>query len=123
MTFFERYRDGETTTVYAEIAKLGTEAFTPLYHSDIKQVLEETFRRVAYNLQVIHEELVTMDYLFKTEFRYSSEKPLVKPFPNTEKLLKQLEAGVKPFGYVPESLKMLYRAVGGCNFAWDYGYE
>lgn len=120
MTLYRRYLNGETNTVYDAIAKLGPKAFDPAHYADIQQVLAETFDRVAYNLEVIYEELVNMNYLFRKEYRSSFERPLTKPFDDTEQLLEKLELAVKPFGYVPESLKMFYRKVGGCNFGWDY---
>ncbi len=120
MTLYERYQNGETTAVYADIAELGQKAFGAPYHADVNHVLKETFSRVAYNLNVIHKGLTGIGYLFKREFPYNSDRPLLKPFLQTERLLQRLETTVKPFGYVPESLKMFYRAVGGCNFAWDY---
>lgn len=120
MNFYERYQNWETTAVYADITELGQKAFSPQYYPDVRNVLEETFNRVAYNLRVIHAALIEVGYLFKQEFQYNSDQPLLKPFPDTEALLQQLAMAVKPFGYVPESLKMFYRAIGGCNFAWDY---
>jgi hypothetical protein len=120
MNFYERYQNWETTAVYADITELGQKAFGPQYYPDVRNVLEETFSRVAYNLRVMHRALIEAGYLFKKEFQYNSDQPLLKPFPDTEALLIKLARSVKPFGYVPESLKMFYRAIGGCNFAWDY---
>ena len=37
-----------------------------------------------------------------------------------EQLLGKLDNAVKPFGYLPISLKLFYRIVGSCNFTWDY---
>jgi len=40
--------------------------------------------------------------------------------PGTSVLLDKLEKNVKPFGFVPLSLKYFYKIVGGVNFVWDY---
>ncbi|MDY0990400.1 hypothetical protein SOM12_23430 [Flavobacterium sp. CFBP9031] len=120
MTFYQRYLNGETKEVYDDISKLGKDAFLSNNINDIEQVLTETFERVAYNLNIIYKELVNIDYLFKTEFQFNFDRPLVNPLPNTDSLLKELDESVKPFGFVPLSLKMFYKIVGACNFGWDY---
>ncbi|PIF31936.1 hypothetical protein CLU81_2446 [Flavobacterium sp. 9] len=120
MTFYERYLNGETEKVYEDIYKLGENAFLPNNITDIEKVLTETFERVAYNLDIIYNELVEINYLFKTDFQYNFERPLIEPLPDTNQLLLKLDKAVKPFGFVPTSLKMFYKIVGACNFGWDY---
>ena len=120
MTFYDRYINGETETVYADIDKLGQGAFLSDNFADIEKVLTETFERVAFNLDIIYQELLTINYLFKSEFDFNFEKPLIKPLPDTDKLLMKLDKSLKPFGFVPLSLKLFYKVVGACNFAWDY---
>lgn len=120
MTFYERYLNGETEQVYEDIYKLGKEAFLPNNLSDIEKVLTETFERVAYNLDIIYKELIEINYLFKTDFPFNSERPLIKPLQETDQLLFELDKTVKPFGFVPISIKLFYKIVGACNFAWDY---
>ena len=83
-------------------------------------MLTETFQRVAYDLDVIYDELVTINYLFKNEFKHNFERPLHKPLHNTTPLLKNLDTLVEPLGFVPLSLKFFYSIVGGVNFVWDY---
>lgn len=118
--FLERYKDGETRTVYNDIMTLQDKAFRQEYYSDILNVLNESCNRIAYNLNIIYNELLALDYNFSKETQYNFQKPLVKPLPNTDKLLTQLDKLVKPYGHVPESIKMFYRVVGSCNFSWDY---
>lgn len=120
MTFYERYLNGETEQVYEDIYKLGKDAFLPNNLEDIEKVLIETFERVAYNLDIIYKELIEINYLFKTDFKFNFERPLIKPLPETNELLSKLDEAVKPFGFVPTSLKIFYRIVGACNFQWDY---
>jgi len=120
MTFLERYKDGETTDVYSDIAKLGQGAFSEKHFSDIEAVVTETMKRTAHNLAVIYDELKGADYNFKRKIQYSFEAPLNKPIVGADKLLIQLEKIVVPFGSVPLSLKLFYKIVGSCNFAWDH---
>jgi hypothetical protein len=120
MTLYDRYINGETEQVYQDIYALGHDAFLPANLTDIEKVLTETFRRVAFNLDIIYEELKSINYLFKTEPDYNFEKPLHKPLHDTDILLQQLDKAVKPFGFVPLSLKYFYKIVGGVNFVWDY---
>lgn len=120
ITFLERYRNGETRTVYNDITSLQGKAFRVEYYSDILNVLNESCNRITYNLNIIFNELSAIGYNFSRETQYNFQKPLVMPLPNTDKLLTQLDKLVKPYGYVPESIKMFYRVVGSCNFAWDY---
>lgn len=120
MTLYDRYLNGETEQVYQDIYNLRHKAFLPANLQDIEKVLTETFHRVAYNLNIIHAELKYIGYLFKVKFEYNSEQPLIKPLADTEELLTKLDNAVKSFGFVPLSLKMFYRIVGACNFAWDY---
>jgi hypothetical protein len=120
MKLIEKYLQGDTKYVYDEIHKLGKNAFKPKIYPVVESVLRETFKRVAHNLEVIHAELVNSSYRFKTEFKYTFERPILRPLPDTENLLSQLDASVKRVGYVPQSLKLFYKIVGSCNFAWDY---
>lgn len=119
-TFLERYKNGETRTVYDEIMDLQDKSFSQENYSDILNVLNESCNRITYNLNIIFNELSAIGYNFSTGTQYNFEKPLVRPLPNTDKLLTQLDKLVKPYGYVPESIKMFYKVVGSCNFAWDY---
>jgi hypothetical protein len=120
MTFYDRYINGETETVYTDIDKLGQDAFLPDNFADIEKVLTVTFERVAYNLEIIYQELLKINYQFKTEFKFNFEKPLIKPLNNTDKLLTKLDKSLNAFGFVPLSLKIFYKVVGACNFAWNY---
>lgn len=120
MNFYERYLNGETKTVYDEISKLEGKAFLPENFPFVEQVLAETFRRTTLNLQIIYDELQRIGYLLKADFQYNSDKPLLKPLPNTDDLLKKLDNAVAPFGFVPLSVKNFYQIVGACNFGWDY---
>ena len=120
MTLYDRYINGETETVYEDIYKLGKNGFLESNFTDIEKVLTETFGRVAYNLDIIYKELTNINYLFKTDFEFNFQRPLIKPLADTEKLLARLDKSVRPFGFVPISLKMFYKIVGACNFVWDY---
>ena len=120
MSYYDRYIDGQTEQVYQDICALKEGAFLPINLSDIEKVMRETFERVAYNLNIIYAELKNINYLFNTKYEYNFQRPLLKPLPDTEKLLVTLDNAVRPFGFVPLSLKMFYRIVGACNFGWDY---
>jgi hypothetical protein len=120
MTLYDRYLSGEIETVYEDIYKLGEDAFLETNFADIEKVLTETFERVAYNLDIIYKELTTINYLFKADFEFNFECPLIKPLADTDNLLARLDKSVGQFGFVPFSLKMFYKIVGACNFGWDY---
>lgn len=120
MNFYDRYINGETTAVYDDISRIRLESLNEHERSDIINVLEETFNRVAYNLKVIHRELIHVGYQFKKDCKYNFEKPCHPPLENTEYLLKKVEDAVKEFGFVPLSLQYFYRIVGGVNFVWDF---
>lgn len=113
MDFYKRYLDGEFKAVYDEISELEQKAFSPEIFPEVEAVLNETFKRVAVNLEIIHYELQKIGYLFR-------KNSLSKPLTDTEKLLSELDETVKPFGYVPLSLKKFYENVGSCDFVWDY---
>jgi len=120
MNFLQRYNHGETVQVYADIYDLGQAAFSEAHYADIHAVMQETMRRVAFNLETIHHELEGIGYNFKRHASHSFEKPLLKPFLNTQYLQTALDNVVLSFGHVPVSLKLFYSMVGSCNFAWDY---
>src|SRR5450432_80736 len=98
MTLYERYIIGQTNQVYQDIYALGQDAFLPANLPDIEKVITETFQRVSYNLDIIYSELKNIDYLFPKEFEYNFLRPLIKPSPDTETLLRNLEKAVSPFG-------------------------
>lgn len=120
MTLYDKYINGETVQVYREIDALGQDAFVPANLADIEKVLTETFQRVAYNLEIIYKELKEINYLFRENPEHNFEKPLHSPLADTDILLRQLDDAVKPFGYVPLSMKYFYKMAGGVNFVWDY---
>lgn len=120
MTLYKNYLNGQTEQVYKDISALGQDAFLPINFTDIDKVLIETFQRVAYNLDIIFKELQNINYLFKKTPKYNFEKPLHKPLSDTESLIKTLDKAVKPFGFIPLSLKYFFKIVGGVNFVWDY---
>ena len=121
MKFIERYLSGEDgSSVYDDIYVLAEETFSKEHFDDVHAVLTETFNRIAFNLQIIYQELNHINYVFKTEFDSNSDKPLLSPLLNTDKLIAELDEAVSDFGKVPLSLKLFYKIVGTCNFAWDY---
>jgi hypothetical protein len=120
MNLLERYLQGDTLSVYEEIEKLGGDAFKPEFYPIVEAVLTETFSRVSKNLEIIHAELTKINYCFNKQTNYDFEHPILKPLPNVERLLAKMDAAVKRVGYVPLSLKLFYKIVGSCNFAWDY---
>ncbi len=120
MNLIERYNNGETVSVWKDIEMMGEDAFKPEIYSEVEQVLNETFNRVRYNLEVIYEELLKIGYNFNNDKSCNSLKPLTKPLKNADKLLDKLDKMVKPFGYVPITLEKFYQIVGSCNFGWDY---
>lgn len=121
MKFIERYLNGEDgASIYEDIYDLKEQAFNDQYFDDVHAVLTETFNRVAFNLRTIYNELNDINYVFKTKFDSNSDKPLLDPLPNTDELITKLNKAVSDFGKVPLSLKLFYKIVGTCNFAWDY---
>ena len=120
MTFFQRYIAGETDQVYKEILELGQDAFLPSNLPEVEKVLAEIFRRTRFNLDIIYQELVQQNYVFKTGFRHNFERPLHPPLEDTDLLLDNIQNAIKAFGQVPLSLVYFYKIVGGVNFVWDY---
>ncbi|MDB5011954.1 MAG: hypothetical protein JWQ25_156, partial [Daejeonella sp.] len=70
MYLYQQYINGETEKVYEKISSLGQDAFSSSIFPDIEKVLTETFKRVAFNLGIIHKELTNIDYKFRTEADY-----------------------------------------------------
>lgn len=124
MTFYNRYINGEDgKSVYSDIYNLGQEAFSVKYFDDMQSVLTETFNRVVFNLEIIFSELKNINYAFKTEFQFNFERPLLRPLPDTDELLVKLDNTIRNFGEIPLSLRLFYKIVGSCNFAWDYEHR
>ncbi|HZY37366.1 MAG TPA: hypothetical protein VFE53_11990 [Mucilaginibacter sp.] len=121
MGFYNRYLNGEDgRSVYDDIYDLGLDAFNDKYFDDVQKVMIETFSRVAFNLQIIFSELKNINYAFKTEFQYNSDRPLMAPLPDTDKLLIKVDKALKDFGQIPFSLKLFYKIVGSCDLSWNY---
>lgn len=113
MSYFDRYMAGEFETVWHEICQLGQEAFEKGVFADASAVLRETMKRVRYNVDVIHQRLLSMGYKFYGD-------PLTFPNETFKKHLILVEEQAKHFGYVPLSTKEFYHTVGSVNFMWDY---
>lgn len=82
--------------------------------------MKETFKRVAFNLDVIHNELRTIGYQFTSDIKYDWQKPILPPDPKAEFLLAELRSRTKNCGHIPLSLEYFYKIVGSCNFCWDW---
>lgn len=122
MTFYDRYISGETEGVYADIEKLGEEAFSPGYYTDIEKVLTETFHPVKFNLDIIYKALLNIDYVFwKDEF--GNDEAYQHPVLDTKELLGILEQQIDPIGKLPTAIRMFYEIVGSCNLAWNYNED
>jgi len=120
MNLLKRYLQGDTIMVYEEIDRMGSTAFKGNNLREVNAVLTETMSRVAYNLDLIYAALVNEKYCFKKNPQHDFEYPLLKPWWSTQLRIYRLERSVRKLGYVPLSLKVFYKIVGSCNFAWDY---
>jgi len=122
MNFYERYISGETESVYADIEKLGGEAFSPRYYTDIEKVLTETFHRIKFNLDIIYKALVDINYVFWKDKTVNDEAHQPPPL-DTRELLSTLEQHIDTVGKLPVSMKKFYEIVGSCNLAWNYNED
>lgn len=120
MTLLDRYIKGDTKEVYEDIHALGQKVFTGEFFPQVQSVLHETFKRVAFNLDIIYEELKKVDYVFARNVKYDWQKPRLAPDANTEALLSELKLKIKNCGHIPLSLEYFYKIVGSCNFCWDW---
>lgn len=121
MKLYKSYLEGNTLEVYNKIHELGNDIFlnSELF-KEVEKILIETFDRVAYNLNIIYQELLSLNYLFFNDVNKYFEIAICKRFDNTELLLSRLKEAAKPFGHIPLSLEYFYRAIGGINFGWNY---
>ena len=119
----QRYLDGDCIAVYQEIENLNLANITALERNEIEDVLAETFQRVSYNLNIIHTELKALAYVFNSDAFSVMQEPLASPYPDTAKLLSEVQAQLQAFGYLPLSLHYFYRYVGGVDFSWDYNAQ
>jgi hypothetical protein len=120
MNLLTKYQQGYCREVYDEIRDWGEDAFKSQHYPMVESVLKDTFKRLAYNLDIIYSELVKLGYCFPTHIRHDFQRPMVKPAADVDNLLTSLDRAVKKKGHVPLSLKLFYQMVGSCNFAWDY---
>lgn len=119
MKLNDRYLAGQCEQVYEEMMIIDL-ATAPLeIQTEIYQVLTETFNRVSFNVNLIYTELKSNGYTFWHD-RNSIEQARIYPSADTSQLLARLDQAVKPFGFLPLSLKFFYRIVGGTNLGWDY---
>ncbi len=115
MNLYNRYLAGETVEVYKDIESLGAAAFLQENSEEVERVLTETFKRVAYNLEIIYTELKAINY----KFRLTPEE-VYRSTTASAQLVEQLNQFASPFGYIPLSLQFFYKIVGGVNLCWDY---
>jgi hypothetical protein len=119
MELFDRYLQGDAKAVYDEIYALRSDALNEQNFPAVDIILQETFRRVAYNLDIIYHELVKENYQFTADIKHDWQRPLMPPDPNVEALLIQLKSKLRG-SYLPLSLEYFYRYAGSCNFCWDW---
>jgi len=119
MSLLSRYQNGETVSVFSDIERLGTAAFEQKNFDEINAVLEETFERVAYNIEVIYAELKSLGYIFWKGAK-GNDETLVRPTPDVLSIIEHIEQEIASIGSLPLSLKYFYKIVGSCNLAWNY---
>jgi hypothetical protein len=100
--WLERYRDGETESVWAEMLELGGEIRGGPTYEHARAVAEETMRRVRASVELLIERLRSAGYAFQYP-----KQVHVPPAGTSD--LDRLEAEL---GLLPLSLKAFYEIVG-----------
>lgn len=116
-SLLQRYLEGECTAVYKEIELLDVDKISEQQQNEIHQILDETFRRVRYNLDVIYTELQAIGYIFETD------EPLHEAYAGTTNILSKINHTITSFGKLPLSLRYFYKYTGGVNFVGNYDDE
>ncbi|GAA4333397.1 hypothetical protein [Flaviaesturariibacter amylovorans] len=119
MTLLERYRNGDFQKVHNDIRLLGRDAFRPANIDQVHPVLDETFRRVRHNVELVHRHLRDTGYRFLADSYDEGSKPFTPPHPDTEAQLAELARRVAP-SHIPLSLQYFYRHIGSVDFSWDW---
>jgi hypothetical protein len=109
--WLERYREGETEAVWAEMLELGGEIRSAPTYEHARAVAEETMRRVRASVELLIVRLRAAGY----EFQYPDE---VHVPPAASAHLDRFEAKLGP---LPLSLRAFYEIVGTVDLtqSWD----
>lgn len=120
MQLYKRYLEGNTVSVYNDIYKLEEKNLLHTHIRDVELVLEETFKRVAFNLNIIYNALLDIGYHFNTDEMSVSKTPLQTQPKQVKHLLDALHFHVSDFGCIPLALQYFYKVIDGVDFTWDY---
>lgn len=119
MNLLARYLNGEHKEVYDEIQSMGVRAFEVEHSQQIAVILQESFRRVQFNLNIIYEELKNIGYSFLTDSFDPEDKPFVLPPLDNDSLLSELISQTDPKN-IPLTLQYFYKNIGGVDFTWNW---
>lgn len=110
LNLYKRYIEGQESQVWSEIHELNTEQKLGSNWNDATLVLEETIKRIQFNIDVLSFNLLNSEL----KEHYSSHQ-----FKTTKLdivLLDKLKNKIKNYGYMPLSLVYLYKKINQINF-------
>ncbi|MDX2141354.1 MAG: hypothetical protein SF123_24930 [Chloroflexota bacterium] len=112
MSFLSRYRDGEEEAVWDDMVSLGSSIQNDAYREDAWSVVRETMLRVKHNVEILHQQLLLLDYRFVTP-----AGAYVPPSADVRTKIQQLKSRV---GSLPMSVEAWFEIVGKVDFCGSH---
>ncbi|MBL8117682.1 MAG: hypothetical protein JNJ78_09160 [Anaerolineae bacterium] len=108
MLLLERYQQGEQVQVWRELLEHGVSVREQPYVDQAQDVVQETMKRVRYNVETLYERLLSLDYRF-----VEPESAFVPPSHDVEEKIAAFE---KRVGRIPLAVREWFRSVGKVDF-------
>lgn len=113
MSLFERYQQGEHTTVWDELLQFEGDIYQHPQFNDAWMVAQETMRRVRENVETLYQRLLSIDYRF-----VDPDGAFVPPSPDVDEKIREFENRIG--SSIPLSLRAWFKMVGKVDFCGSH---
>ena len=113
LDLLKRYKDGKQEEVWQQLLELGQAFQEEPLHAQVKQVVDETMKRVRKNVELLYRRLQEIDFHFDKKTDWWQMDPFVAPPDDVATELEKIE---KTIGVLPLSLRSFCEHVGSVRF-------
>lgn len=115
--YFQRYLDGESEAVWAELTALGPAIHEQPLLAGARDVAHETMTRARANVEMLLQRLTALGYHFTSDALGKPPTPYIPPSAASITAMRDLE---RQYGDLPLSIAAWYETVGAVDFSGSY---
>lgn len=95
-----------------------------IWHDDYEALLSLMMKRIKFNLEVIHQELLAHHYtFFNFNTKEINQQPLILEQNDVNENISELEKQYEPFGYLPKLFSRFFAIIQEVNFIGYFDFD